>query len=90
MDTYGYIYKDGFIPVQQAIYLVQSDDDSGDSHQFLFNITLQANASYILVVTTYSSRLTGAFSIIATGPQPLAFSQMYILSKQSIDLNIFP
>lgn len=89
MNTYGYIYKDGFIPVQRNIYLIQSDDDSGNNQQFMFNIILQANANYILVVTTFSSHVTGAFSIIATGPQPVAFSRIYISRKRSLNLKIF-
>ena len=89
MDTYGYIYEDSFISLRPTMHLISSDDDTADNHQFMFNITLQANASYILVVTTYTSRITGIFSIIATGPKSLNFSYIYILSKQLINLKIF-
>jgi hypothetical protein len=86
MDTDGYIYENDFIPVLPNIYLIlsnESHDDSGGNYQFMFNITLQANGKYILVVTTQTSNTTGIFSIIATGPNLLNFSRLCIPSKNS-------
>lgn len=83
MDTFGYLYTDNFIPAVPTVHLISSDDESAGNHQFMLNIMLQAYTKYILVVTTYTAVTTGSFSIIATGPDLLSFSSIYISSKKS-------
>ncbi|CAF3781097.1 unnamed protein product [Adineta steineri] len=67
-DTYGYLYNDPFNPSKPSRNLIASDDDSGNSNQFRINATLQSGNTYVLVFTTYSTGVTGSFSIAVTGP----------------------
>ncbi|CAF4065660.1 unnamed protein product, partial [Rotaria sp. Silwood1] len=53
--------------------LLVQDDESGGNSQFQFAVNLEAGATYILVVTTYSPSVTGAFSICVTGPNRVSF-----------------
>jgi hypothetical protein len=75
IDTYGFIYKNNFNPLSPDQNILIKDDDGGGSSQFQLNILLGANITYILVVTTYSSRTTGAFSIYALGPKSIIVKQ---------------
>ncbi len=63
IDTYGYIYENNFDPFSPSKNLLAMDDDSGSGYQFKLVALLQVDITYVLVVTTYSSRRTGAFSI---------------------------
>ncbi|CAF1233750.1 unnamed protein product [Adineta steineri] len=73
-DTYGYLYNDPFNPSKPSRNLIASDDDSGNSHQFRINATLQSGSTYVLVFTTLSTWQTGSFRIAATGPAPVTLS----------------
>ncbi|CAF3821869.1 unnamed protein product, partial [Adineta steineri] len=44
------------------------DDDSCNQKQFSFAIALETSVTYILIVTTFSPNLTGAFWIYVSGP----------------------
>jgi hypothetical protein len=48
--------------------LLESNDDEAGDRQFQISSTLQYGQTYVLVVTTYSNRVTGSFSIGAVGP----------------------
>jgi hypothetical protein len=67
IDTYGYVYKDNFIPSNPLINTIAEDDDSGCNNQFKLITYLETNTTYILVVTAYRVNVTGPFSIIASG-----------------------
>jgi hypothetical protein len=47
--------------------LLKSNDDGNSAGQFKLNIDLQKETEYILVVTTYSPNVTGAFTIYTNG-----------------------
>ncbi|UJR06811.1 hypothetical protein I4U23_011098 [Adineta vaga] len=67
-DTYGSFHHypvDITIPSQSMIVY---DDDNGFDRQFQINLDLKSDQTYVLIVTTYSSYITGWFSIIAEGP----------------------
>jgi hypothetical protein len=66
IDTYGYIYTGKFDPTSPSINLLTSDDDSGSGRQFRLRVDLHAGTTYTLVVTTFGSLQTGAFSIFAS------------------------
>lgn len=68
MDTYGCFYYDPFNPSFPLNNLIISDDDSGGHWQFRVNATLSYGITYVLVVTTYSTSITGSFGITALGP----------------------
>ena len=82
-DTYGYIYNNSFDPSFPNQNLLSFNDDGGGDQQFIFRTFLQTITQYILVVTTNRVSVTGAFSIIATGPELLSFSKINISSKNS-------
>ena len=67
MDTFGYIYQNTFDPFDLASDLIASDNDGCGDQQFRLCLFLQANTTYILVVTTNARRMTGAFSIDVVG-----------------------
>jgi hypothetical protein len=72
MDTYGCLYSTSFDPTYPYRNLLTCDDDSGGSGQFLVSHYLLSGQTYVLVVTTSSSRTTGSYSIIASGPGSLS------------------
>ena len=68
IGTYGYIYENSFDSLNPAKNLIASDNDGGDlNRQFKLEIPLYTNTTYILVVTTYSARITGEIKITLLG-----------------------
>ena len=82
LDTYGYLYNNSFDPLNPTINLLQSDDDGAGARQFQFTMVFQTMTDYIVVATTYASNVTGAFSILATGPDSMRFSLMNTTGEQ--------
>ncbi|CAF3990423.1 unnamed protein product, partial [Adineta steineri] len=68
MDTIGFIYNDYFNPSHPNENRLVYNDDSCGAAQFRFTIVLETSITYILVVTIYDSKVTGAFSIFVSGP----------------------
>ncbi len=83
MDTYGYIYDSSFDPAFPTINLLALDDNTGGNDQFKFGNVFPSLANWILVVTTFSPGVTGAFSIFASGPALLGFSRINASGKKS-------
>jgi hypothetical protein len=48
--------------------LITTDDDGAGKGQFQISRNLQFGSTYILVVTTFSTDITGSFTIRAGGP----------------------
>jgi hypothetical protein len=67
LDTYSYIYKDNFNPLDPLNNLLSQDDNSCNDKQFKLIVELYTNTTYILVVTTYYPAKTGQFSILVFG-----------------------
>ncbi len=67
MNPYGLIYRNTFDPLNPLENLLHTDDDSGSDLQFRLNIRLSVGMTYVLVVTTYLLKETGAFSILVLG-----------------------
>ncbi len=76
MDAYGFIYKNTFDPLNPAENLLQAEDDSGSYFQFRLNIDLRGDMTYVLVMTTYLSKETGAFSIFALGANKVVLKRL--------------
>jgi len=54
-----------------------SDDDSGSGNgQFKISDSLQSGRTYVLIVTTYGSSVTGSFSIRAAGPASVGMTSI--------------
>ncbi|CAF3641687.1 unnamed protein product [Adineta steineri] len=68
MDTFGAIYKNYFNPSDpeknQGVY----DYNNCKPNQFKLPVDLETSVTYILVVTTWRSNETGAFTIFVSGP----------------------
>ena len=79
IDTAGFLYVNCFDPNNITTNLLASDNDNGGSLQFLISATLQPATTYILVVTTTSSNVIGAFSIGAAGGDSVALQGLEIL-----------
>lgn len=71
---YGYLYINNFDPSITWNNFLQENDDDGGSKQFLIQYALQANVTYILIATTFSTRVFTTFSIIAQGPAHVSFN----------------
>ena len=67
IDTYGYLYQTSFNPYNPYSNLIAYDDDAGGSRQFQLTKYLVTNRTYILVLTTYSSLVTGNYQLIVEG-----------------------
>ncbi|CAF1357311.1 unnamed protein product [Adineta ricciae] len=67
IDTYGYIYKDIFDPLQPFGNSLTQHSGKCNQHQLKFFIDLEKNTKYILVVTTYYPNTTGNFSVFISG-----------------------
>ncbi|CAF1303490.1 unnamed protein product [Adineta steineri] len=82
IDPYGSIYKNKFNPLNPSENLLNRDYGSGSDIQFKFDIHLDADMIYVLVVTTYDSKDIGEFSIVALGKNKV------ILERHSTPVNI--
>ncbi|CAF3404196.1 unnamed protein product [Rotaria socialis] len=74
IDTFGYVYNNSFTSLAPSQNLLAYDNDDAGNLQFRLYISLHTDATYILIVTTYSQMVTGPFFIIATGPASVTFS----------------
>ncbi|CAF3957613.1 unnamed protein product, partial [Adineta steineri] len=68
MDTYGYIYKDDFNPLNPFENLLSQNYRSCSYEDFNLIVYLHSDTKYILVVTTSSPNKTGKFFILTSGP----------------------
>ncbi|CAF4143130.1 unnamed protein product, partial [Adineta steineri] len=82
IDPYGSIYKIKFNPLDPLDNLLDKEYDSGFDVQFRLNIHLDVDMTYVLVVTTYESKGTGEFSVVALGKNKV------ILERLSTPVNI--
>jgi hypothetical protein len=76
MDTYGFLYNDSFNPIYPYRNLVMNDDDGAGNRQFRLTTCLDANSTYILVVTTFERLESGPFSIFTSGPNDVRLSRI--------------
>ena len=74
IDIYGYIYKNTFDPFDLESDLIASDNNGCGEQQFRLCLFLQANISYILVVTTDAEDVTGPFSVSVVGGTEISFT----------------
>ncbi|CAF4031073.1 unnamed protein product, partial [Adineta steineri] len=82
IDPYGSIYKTKFNPLDPSDNLLDKEYDSGFDVQFRLNIHLDVDMTYVLVVTTYESKGTGEFSVVALGKNKV------ILERLSAPINV--
>ena len=89
MDTYGYLYKDDFDPLQPFANLLAQHSGKCNQGQLKFIIDLQANTRYILVVTTYYQNATGNFTIFISGQNNVTIKHfgMYLFFLSYLDFS---
>ncbi|CAF4024246.1 unnamed protein product, partial [Adineta steineri] len=68
MNIIGRIYKDDFNPSNPAENELPPNANLCNKNQFRLTDGLEASITYILIVTTFSSNVTGTFSIFISGP----------------------
>jgi hypothetical protein len=89
MDTYAYIYKNKFNPLNPLENLLSINDDGGSYFQFRLDVLLVVDMTYVLVVTTYDSRRTGEFSIYVFGNNIVTLEHLseyiYVLYRKELE-----
>ena len=76
MDAYGFIYRNTFNPLNPSENLLVAQGDKGSDLQFRLNIRLDGDMTYVLVMTTYLLKETGAFSIIVLGDNKVILERL--------------
>jgi hypothetical protein len=76
IDAYGFIYRNTFNPLNPSENLLYAEVDSGSDFQFRLHIRLSGGMTYVLVMTTYQLKETGAFSIFALGANKVVFERL--------------
>ncbi len=76
IDTNEFIYKNTFNPLNPLENLLDAEDDSCSDLQFRLNIRLSDDMTYVLVMTTYQLKETGAFSITVQGPNKVILERL--------------
>lgn len=74
IDTYGYIYKDHFNPLDPIENLLCQDDASCGHSQFKLILDLHSSVTYVLVMTTYELGTTGEFIVLVSGPSDVTLT----------------
>ncbi len=69
----GYIFKND---INSFMKPIAYNDDSCGSNQFQLTVELQANAKYILVVTTLQPKLAGEFTVRVFGSNNITFKSI--------------
>jgi hypothetical protein len=64
--------------------LIASDDDGAGDRQFQISLYLQSGRTYILVVTTLSTSITGSFSVRVVGPASVSLFEITPTTRKSI------
>lgn len=75
IDTYGYIYQNNFNPFNPKKNLIAEDGCDIGHYKFNFIRALQANITYIMVVTTFSPNIQGNFSVVVSGPSSITLNR---------------
>ncbi|CAF1325561.1 unnamed protein product [Adineta steineri] len=88
INTYGSIYKDYFNPSYPNENRLVYDDESCQEHQFTFTIALETSITYILIVTSFYSNKTGAFSIFVSGPDSAHLKNISKCLHYNYEMNI--
>ncbi len=76
MDAYEFIYRNTFNPLSPSENLVVAQGAKDADLQFRLNIRLDGDMTYVLVMTTYLFKETGAFSIIVQGPNKVILERL--------------
>ncbi len=67
-DTYLSLYQAAFNPASPATNFLRGDDDTGVGYLSLLTHSLVQGTTYVVVVATYSSSITGSFTLQVSTP----------------------
>jgi hypothetical protein len=85
IDGIGVLYQPNFDPYNPSNNLIIEDDQSGGNNRFKFTVSLEAGVLYTLVFTTWGSRVTGPFSVVASGPDSVEFTPIRIQEQATTE-----
>ena len=88
MDTYGYLYKGEFDPLQPFGNLLAQHSGKCNQGQLKFIRTFDANTRYVLVVTTYYSNVTGNFTILISGENNATINHFGVYHLDSLKISL--
>ncbi len=74
--TYGYIYKSDFDPFNPTENVISQSGYDCDGYHFRLATYLQANTTYVLVVTTFDPNVQGPFSVLVIGPNNVSLNRI--------------
>ncbi|CAF1021563.1 unnamed protein product [Adineta ricciae] len=72
--AYGYIYNSSFMASAPDTNFLISNEDGAGYGAFLLSTNISPISSYVLVVTTYSTNVTGPYAVIVYGKGTVSFS----------------
>ena len=81
LDTFGFLYQSVFDIRFLYINWINYDDDSNGNSQFRLQQTFQAGQTYVVLVTTYDTNVTGTFTLVGTGAGIATFTRVTDLSE---------
>ncbi|CAF3765008.1 unnamed protein product [Adineta steineri] len=76
IDPYGSIYKNKFNPLDPSENLFDQDYARYSNIQFKFDILLNVDMVYVLVVTTFDSKETGKFLIVVLSENKVTLERL--------------
>jgi hypothetical protein len=76
INTVGYIYKHNFNQFDPFENLMLRIDANLTSTQLKVDVNFEASTTYILIVTTSSPNMAGAFSIVVSGPSNISLNRI--------------
>jgi len=77
-DTYAHLYQGQFNPKQPLTNALAADDDAGGGLSSLITHSLQGQANYVTVISSFSANVSGSFLAQITGPGSIVLSDAEI------------
>jgi hypothetical protein len=72
--THGLLYKIDFDGINPRLNLISENNNNPCNQQFEVITRLQVNKTYVLVVTSFSPKVTGPFLVLVTGPNNVSIN----------------
>lgn len=76
MHIYGSLYEDAFDPANRSRNLIANNHTDCNNRRFWLYSVLRTDITYILVITTNSTNVTGAFSVVSSGLATFEFTRL--------------
>jgi len=76
IELFGYIYEYDFDPLYPNRNLIAQSSLNCSEYRFIMGISLQADRTYILVITTLEPNIQGSFLISIIGPHNITLTKI--------------